>query len=123
MATDADDMTRAMVSRQLDPSRALATKITNLSTTVTPAGPWSKELVRAIAMDIGKAAVHHLEIMYPAAIAACPATMKLSLRNSVHNEIMAAIEVNDEGRIVARLKRRKEHRRKIKAAYMKIRAE
>lgn len=85
------------------------------------AGSWSKELVRQIAMDIGKSAVHHLETMYPAAIAACPATMKLSLRNHIHNEIMAAIEVNDEGQIVARLKERKEHRRKIKAAYGKIR--
>lgn len=83
--------------------------------------PWSKELVSAIAMDIGKAAVHHLEIMYPAAIAACPSTMKLSLRNTIHNEIMAAIEINDEGQIVARLRERKEHRRKIKAAYKNFR--
>jgi hypothetical protein len=83
-------------------------------------GP-AKALVRAIAMDIGKEAVHHLEIMYPAAIAACPATMKLSLRNCIHNEIMAAIAVNDEGEIVARLADRKAFRRRSKAAYKKIR--
>lgn len=82
---------------------------------------WSKELIQAIAMDIGKEAVHHLEIMYPAAVAACPATMKLSLRNCIHNEIMAAIQVNDEGQIVARLARRKKQRRTIKAAYQNIR--
>lgn len=86
-----------------------------------PNESWSKELVRAIAMDIGKAAVHHLETMYPAAIAACPATMKLSLRNCIHNEIMAALETNDAAEIAERLRRRKEHRRKIKAAYTKIR--
>lgn len=85
-------------------------------------GPWSKELIKAIAMDIGKAVVHHIEIMYPKAIEACPSTFKLSVRNSIHNEIMAAIEVNDAGQITARLRERKEHRRKIKAAYKKIRS-
>jgi hypothetical protein len=89
---------------------------------VESSGPWSKELVRAIAMDIGKAVVHHIETMYPQAVAACPATFKFSVRNCTHNEIMAAIEVSDEGRIVARLRNRKEHRRKIKAAYKKVRA-
>lgn len=83
--------------------------------------PWTKELVSAIAMDIGKAVVHHIEIMYPQAIKVCPSTFKLSVRNSTHNEIMAAIEVSDEGRIVARLKDRKEHRRKMKAVWKKIR--
>jgi len=82
---------------------------------------WSKELVRAIAMDIGKAAVHHLETMYPAAVAACPATMRLSLRNTIHNEIMAALETSDADEIAERLRQRKEHRRKIKAAYAKVR--
>jgi len=85
-------------------------------------GEWSKELVKAIAMDIGKAAVHHLETMYPAAVDACPATMKLSLRNCIHNEIMAALETNDADQIRERLRRRKKHRREIKAAYVKSRA-
>lgn len=85
-------------------------------------GPWSKELVRAIAMDIGKAVVHHIETMYPNALnGISESSFKLSVRNTVHNEIMTAIEVNDEGQIVARLKERKEHRRKIKAAYKKLR--
>lgn len=84
-------------------------------------GAWSKELVRAIAMDIGKAVVHHIETMYPKAIEAFPSTFKLSVRNTVHNEIMAAIVVTDEGEISIRLRERKEHRRKIKAAYKKIR--
>lgn len=84
-------------------------------------GSWSKELVRAIAMDIGKAVVHHIETMYPKAIEACPSTFKLSVRNCVHNEIMAAVQVTDAGEISIRLHERKAHRRKIKAAYRKMR--
>jgi hypothetical protein len=86
-----------------------------------PSEPWDRELVKAIAMDIGKAAVHHLETMCPAAIAACPPNMKLSLRNSIHNEIMAALETSDAEKIKERLRVRKEHRRRIKAAYTKAR--
>lgn len=79
-------------------------------------GPWSRELVKAIAMDIGKAVVHHIETMYPdAAAAVAKSSFKLSVRNTVYNEIMAAIEVNDAGQITARLKERKQHRRKINA--------
>lgn len=86
-------------------------------------GPWSKELVKAIAMDIGKAVVHHIETMYPqAAAAVASSSFKISVRNTVYNEIMAAIEVSDAGQITARLKERKQHRRKIKAAYTNIRA-
>lgn len=86
-----------------------------------PDPSWSKELVKAIAMDIGKAAVHHLETMYPEAVAAVPANMKLSLRNCIHNEIMAALETTDANEIAERLRRRKKHRQEIKAAYTKIR--
>ena len=81
----------------------------------------AKRLVREIATDIGKAVVHHIETMYPDAIKACSSTFKLSVRNSIHNEIIAAIQVTDEGAIVARLKERKDHRRKIKAFYKKAR--
>ncbi len=85
------------------------------------AGSWSKALVRAIADDIGKAVAHHIEVMYPAAVKATSHNMLLSVRGCTVNEILAAIEVNDEGAIVARLKDRKVHRRKIKAAYTKVR--
>lgn len=84
-------------------------------------GPWSKELVKQIAMDIGKETVAHIEVMYPKAIEATSSTFKLSVRNTIYNEIMAAIEVNDEGRIVARLQDRKKFRRWWTAAYRKIR--
>ncbi len=85
-------------------------------------GPWSRELVKEIATDIGKEVVAHIEIMYPAAIAATPATFKTSVRNTVYNQIMAAIEVNDAGQIAARLKERKRARTKLTAAYRQMRA-
>jgi len=85
-------------------------------------GPWSRELVKEIAMDIGKEVVAHIEMMYPAAISATPSTFKLSVRNTVFNEIMAAIKVNDAGQIAARLKERKAMRRKLGAAYREMRA-
>lgn len=82
---------------------------------------WSDALIRQIAMDIGKEVVSHIEIQYPRAIAATPSTFKLSVRNCVYNQIMAAIQVNDEGQIVERLERRKKFRREQKAAWKKIR--
>ena len=82
----------------------------------------ARALVKAIAMDIGKAVVHYIEIMYPKAISATSSTFKLSVRNTVYNEIIAAIDVNDEGKIVARLAERKKHRCMIKNAYSKINA-
>jgi hypothetical protein len=84
-------------------------------------GSWSEELVREIAMDIGKEIVAYVEVMYPAAIKATPSTFKLSLRNSIYNQIMAAIKVNDAGQISARLKDRKRWRREWLAMYRKVR--
>ena len=86
-----------------------------------PAASWSRELVKAIAMDIGKETVAYVEVMYPKAIEATSSTFKLSLRNHIYNEIMAAIKVNDEGQVVARLQDRKAFRRWWTAAYRKLR--
>ena len=83
----------------------------DLPATISP----SEALVREIAMDIGKAVVHHIETMYPAAIEATSSTFKLSVRNTVYNEIVAAIKVIDEEDIRARLVERKRHRRRINA--------
>ena len=86
-------------------------------------GDRTKALVRAMAMDIGKEVVSHIKIMYPAAIAACPSTFPLSVRNCIHNEIMEAIEINDEGQIIAWLNHRKKFRREQVTFYNKIRRE
>lgn len=84
-------------------------------------GPWDRELVKQIAMDIGKDTVAYIEVMYPKAIEATSSTFKLSLRNHIYNQIMAAIEVNDAGQIQARLEDRKKFRREWLATYRRMR--
>ncbi len=86
------------------------------------AGDPARELVKAIAMDIGKEVVAYIDVMYPQAPAACSSTFRLALRNSIYNQIMAALEVTDEGQIIARLHDRKAWRRQWKAMWKKIRA-
>jgi hypothetical protein len=81
----------------------------------------AQRFVKEIAMDIGKEVVAYVEVMYPKAIEATSSTFKLSLRNCIYNQIMAAIEVTEEGQIIARLKDRKKFRREWTAAYRKIR--
>lgn len=92
------------------------------ATTRPEGGPWDRELIKAVAMDIGKEVAAYVQVMYPQAIEATSSTFKLSLRNSIYNEIMAAIEVNDAGQIVARLDARKTFRRQWLAAWRKIRS-
>lgn len=94
---------------------------TTVANEIVPKSPWSRDLVKEIAMDIGKSTVAYVEVMYPKAIEAASSTFKLSLRNHIYNEIMAAIEINDEGAITARLKDRKKFRREWTATYRKIR--
>ena len=92
-------------------------------TNIIKGGDPARALIRAIAMDIGKEVVHHIETMYPRAAATLPSSGKLSIRNCVHNEIMAALEVTDEGQIIARINDRKVFRRKIKKAYTVTRSD
>lgn len=84
---------------------------------------WSRELVKDIAMDIGKDVCVYVEVMYPAAVKAASSTFLLSLRNSIHNEIIAALDgPTDEASIRQRLADRKKFRREWKAQWKKIRA-
>jgi hypothetical protein len=53
-----------------------------------------KDLIRAVAMDIGKQVAHHIEMMYPEAVKAASSTFLLSVRNCTHNEIVAWLETN-----------------------------
>ena len=80
---------------------------TNLPATTTP----DRELVKEIAMDIGKEVVSRIRIMYPAAFTALGSSGQLSVRNCVHNEIMAALETMDAEGIRARLEARRKFRR------------
>ena len=94
-----------------------------MSNNLIPQGPWSRELVKEIAMDIGKDTVAYVEVMYPEAIKATSSTFKISLRNHIYNQIMAAIEVNDEGKIKDRLVDRKKWRREWLAMYRRNKAD
>lgn len=89
-----------------------------------PARPdLDRALVGEIAMDIGKSTVEHIECMYPAALEAVPKTARISIRNHIYNEIMAALKTVDADEIRARLDERKADRRKRLAIYRKVRKE
>ena len=86
----------------------------------TPDDP-ARALVKGIALDIGKEVVAYVERMYPSAIHATSSSFRLSLRNSIYNEIIAALKVTDEAEILARLARRKKARRDLKRQQALIR--
>jgi CRISPR/Cas system Type II protein with McrA/HNH and RuvC-like nuclease domain len=82
-----------------------------------------RELVKQIAMDIGKEVVAHIRVMYPEAAKALGKSGQLSVRNCTHNEIMEALSTTDADEIVARIARRKSERRRHVGLYEKIRRE
>ena len=73
-----------------------------------------RDVVKLIAMDIGKAVADHIDSMYPKAVAAASSTFLLSVRNTTYNEIMAALKTTDEDEIRERLRRRKKERAAMK---------
>jgi hypothetical protein len=94
----------------------------NLPATVRPEPrPIARDVVKAIAMDIGKELAAYIEVQYPAAVAAASSTFLLSVRNCTYNQIMAALDTTDEEAIRARLARRKKHRRELRATWKRIR--
>lgn len=82
--------------------------------------PISRDVIKLIAMDIGKEVASHIETMYPAAVEATSKSMLLSVRNCVHNEIMAALGETDEEAILRRLEERKQVRRRHRAVWRRI---
>ena len=82
----------------------------------------SQDLVKLIAMDIGKEICVYIEVMFPdVAKAGEKSTFLLSVRNSIYNEIMESLKTTNERDILARIDRRKKFRRKWKADYKKLR--
>ena len=86
-----------------------------------PAEGISRELIKAIAMEIGKGTVAYVEVMYPEAIKAASSTFKLSLRNHIYNDIMAIAEIHDEAGVMRNLENRAKHRERWVAMYRKMR--
>ena len=95
--------------------------MTELSKNEALALPDDRDLIKAIAWDIGKQVAHHIEIMFPQAVKACPSTFLLSVKGCVTNEIMAAIDSKFPAE--QRMKFNESFRRKEKAAYRRIRAQ
>lgn len=81
-----------------------------------------RELIKLIAMDIGKAVVSHIRTMRPEAYAALGPSGAILVRNCTYNEIMAALSTTDADEIKARLKKRASWRRQHHAIYDKIRS-
>lgn len=73
-----------------------------------------REVVKLIAMDIGKAVADHIESMCPKAVAVVGNSFLLSVRYKTYNEIMAALKTTDEEEIRERLRRRKKERAAMK---------
>ena len=89
--------------------------MTNEIATIKP--DVGRELIKQIAMDVGKEVAAHIEHAYPNVVKNAPSTFLLSVRNCAYGEIMAAVEVSDEGKIIARLdrnERMRKHMRKMR---------
>ena len=82
--------------------------------------PDDRDLVKAVAMDIGKEVAAHIEIMYPEAVKAASSTFLLSVRNCTYNSIMGWMQpdIADTGK---RMASRERFRRAMRAAYRTIR--
>lgn len=81
---------------------------------VAPADDPDVALMKGVAMDIGKEVVAYVERMYPKAISATSSTFRMSLRNSIYNQIVSAMKLKDPAEIQAWLDARKKHRREMK---------
>lgn len=84
--------------------------------------PLAPDLIKRMAMEIGKETVAYVEYMYPEAIKATSSTFRLSLRNTIYNEIMSMMAMGDEAAIEERMDRQKSQRRKGKAFWERHRA-
>lgn len=80
-----------------------------------------KALTSAIAMDVGKEMVAYLEVMYPDVFEKMNSGCRLSIRNHIHNDIIAAMEIIGTANHLERLKDRAEFRRRWVATYRNIR--
>lgn len=81
-----------------------------------------RALISEIAMDVGKELVAYLEVQYPDVFKAMNSGCKLSIRNHVHNDIMAAVETVNAEDIKLRLARRRKERRDWLRRWRRIRA-
>lgn len=82
-----------------------------------PASGVPRDLLKSLAMDIGKEVASYIERQYPEAVEATSSTFLLSVRNCIHNEIVATLGLSSVGEIEQRLERRKRERRQLRALW------
>ena len=80
-----------------------------------PAKPFTDDILRRIAMEIGKEVVAHIEHAYPEMFDAVSASAKLSVRNATYNAVMMHVRAADCGETDKLIKDMEEHRRKMRA--------
>jgi hypothetical protein len=77
--------------------------------------PPTDDIICRIAMDVGKEVVEHIEHAYPEMTKVVAwKSARVSIRNSTHNAIMAAVRAADEGRHDEAIERNEKHRREMR---------
>lgn len=87
---------------------------------VAPAQDKAKALNSAIAMDCGKEMVAYLEVMYPDVFEKMNSGCRISIRNHIHNDIIAALEIQGAENHMERLQERARFRREWLATYRNL---
>ena len=87
---------------------------------VAPANDPETALLKGVAMDIGKEVVAYIERMYPNAVNATSSTFRLAVRNTVYNEIIAAMKVTNPDKIKERLAANAKNRREMRRLQSRI---
>lgn len=76
---------------------------------------FTTDIIRQIAMDVGKQVVDHIEGVYsPMCDAVAWDSARVSIRNCTHNAIIEAVEAANKGEIEAMLVRHDLHRRTMR---------
>jgi len=88
-----------------------------LAVLAAPEQPIPRDLLKDLAMDVGKEVAAYIERMYPKAVEATSSTFLLAVRNCVHNEIVATMGLSSIGEIEQRLARRKQERRQLRSVW------
>ena len=80
-----------------------------------PIGP-TEEVIRRIAMDVGKQVVEHIEWVHQDMVKASGSwkSARLSIRNATYNAIMAAVKAADAGRHEQAMENNDQHRRTMR---------
>lgn len=76
----------------------------------------TEEIIRRIAMDVGKQVVEHIEWAHQDLVKGAKSweSARLSIRNATYNAVMAAVKAADEGRHEQAMAANDKHRRTMR---------